>query len=141
MTDSTILVNLDRCIGCWTCSLACKVGNSLDDETYWLTVRTLGSGQGIDRPSGQWPDLHMSWIPVWSKSCTKCAPRTAEGRLPYCVNACPCDALHFGKDTVSKLAELQEGEARIFELPTWENSKSDIVYATGAQLGSPMVKS
>ena len=44
MTEKTILFNLQRCTGCWTCSLACKVGNKLPDDEFWLTVRTQGSG-------------------------------------------------------------------------------------------------
>ena len=86
MNEKTILVDLQRCIGCWTCSLACKVGNNLPDEEFWLTVRTQGSGEGIDRPAGTWPNLHMSWIPIWSQSCVKCPSRIAKGDKPYCVN-------------------------------------------------------
>lgn len=33
MAESAIFVNLQRCTGCWTCSLACKVGNDLPDGT------------------------------------------------------------------------------------------------------------
>ncbi len=129
MSDSTILVNLQRCTGCWTCSLACKVGNRLDDDTFWQTVRTLGSGEGIDRPAGEWPNLSMSWMPVWSRSCIKCPARIADGESPYCVHSCPNGALVFGDDVPSKLEQLRADGFRIFELPPWENSKEGIIYA------------
>ena len=129
MDEKTILVDLQRCIGCWTCSLACKVGNKLPDEEFWLTVRTLGSGEGIDRPAGTWPDLHMSWMPIWSQSCVKCPSRIAAGQKPYCVNSCPCDALSIGDAAEAKAAELRDRGFRFFELPAWENTKDDVVYA------------
>ena len=129
MNDKTILVDLQRCIGCWTCSLACKVGNDLPDDVFWLTVRTEGSGEGIDRPAGIWPNLHMSWLPIYSASCIKCPTRLAKGELPYCVNSCPCDALSMGEDAVAKKEELLDRGFRLFELPAWENTKDDIVYA------------
>lgn len=129
MNEKTILVDLQRCIGCWTCSLACKVGNRLPDEEFWLTVRTLGSGEGIDRPAGTWPDLHMSWQPVWSQSCIKCPSRLAAGEKPYCVNSCPCDALTIGDAAVAKKEELRDKGFRFFELPAWDKSKEDVIYA------------
>ena len=129
MNEKTILVDLQRCIGCWTCSLACKVGNNLPDEEFWLTVRTEGSGEGIDRPAGIWPNLHMSWIPIWSQSCVKCPSRIARGEKPYCVNSCPCDALTIGDAAVAKKEELRDRGFRFFELPAWERSKSDVLYA------------
>ncbi len=129
MNEKTILVDLQRCIGCWTCSLACKVGNRLPDEEFWLTVRTLGSGEGIDRPAGIWPDLHMSWQPVWSQSCIKCPSRLAAGEKPYCVNSCPCDALTIGDAAVAKKEELRDKGFRFFELPAWDKSKEYVIYA------------
>lgn len=92
-------------------------------------MRTLGSGEGIDRPAGTWPDLRMSWIPIWSRSCIKCAPRVAEGELPYCVKCCPNGALSFGADAHVKIEAARAEGFRIFELPTWENAKDGIVYA------------
>ena len=59
-----MLVDIDRCIGCWTCAMGCKVGNHLEDDEYRVEVETHGSGQGIDRPEGVYPDLHMWWQPV-----------------------------------------------------------------------------
>ncbi len=130
MADTTILVNLQRCTGCWTCSLACKVGNDLDDKAFWQTVRTLGSGEGIDRPDGVWPDLHMTWLPVWSQNCIKCPDRLKEDKLPYCVNSCPVGALSFGSEAHMEVDELKEKGYRIFALPPWEDTKDGIVYAT-----------
>ena len=129
INEKTILVDLQRCIGCWTCSLACKVGNNLPDEEFWLTVRTQGSGEGIDRPAGTWPNLHMSWIPIWSQSCVKCPSRIAKGDKPYCVNACPCDALTIGEAAAAKKEELRDRGFRFFELPAWEKSKDNVLYA------------
>ena len=129
INEKTILVDLQRCIGCWTCSRACKVGNNLPDEEFWLTVRTQGSGEGIDRPAGTWPNLHMSWIPIWSQSCVKCPSRIAKGDKPYCVNACPCDALTIGEAATAKKEELRDRGFRFFELPAWEKSKDNVLYA------------
>ena len=130
MKDTTILVNLNRCVGCWTCSMACKVGNDLPDEEYWVTVRTLGSGEGIDKPAGTWPNLKMSWMPVWSKSCVKCAPRVAQGEIPYCVKSCPTKALRYGEEAAAEQERLQGEGFRVFNLPAWEGSREGVVYAS-----------
>lgn len=135
MKQPTILINLKRCTGCWTCSLACKQGNHLADDEFWQHVRTLGSGQGIDRPAGVWPDLHMSWMPVYTTKCTLCGERTSQGEDPYCVYNCPNQAMTYGdlgdsQSAVSqKLEELRERGFRIFGLPEWEGGRSQIVYA------------
>ena len=130
MDEKTILVNLQRCTGCWTCSLACKVGNNLPDEEFWMTVRTQGSGEGIDRPAGVWPNLRMSWIPIWSTKCVRCPARIAEGENPYCVNCCPNGALTVGAEAEAELENLRQKGFRIFTLPAWENSAKNVVYAS-----------
>ena len=128
--EKTILVNLQRCTGCWTCSLACKVGNNLPYDEFWLTVRTQGSGEGIDRPAGVWPNLRMSWTPVWSTKCVRCPGRIAEGEQPYCVYACPNGALSIGALAAQREDELRGKGFRIFKLPAWEGSAEDVVYAS-----------
>jgi len=106
------------------------VGNALHDEEYNLIVRTLGSGEGIDRPAGTWPDLHESWMPVWFKSCTKCPERLKENEKPYCAYNCPNGALIFGEDVDTALAALREAGFRIWQLPAWEKPKEGIYYAS-----------
>ena len=133
MGKQAILVNLERCTGCWTCSLACKVGHDLPDEEFWLTVRTLGSGEGIDRPAGIWPDLHMSWIPVWFESCNRCPERLSEDEPPYCVYACPNSALKWGDEVPEAVEELREKGFRIFHQPSWDPVRHDITYASNGR--------
>jgi Fe-S-cluster-containing dehydrogenase component len=133
---SSILVDLERCIGCWTCAMACKCGNGLANDDYRVVVRTMGSGAGIDRPAGVYPTLTMGWMPVYLKSCVMCASRVAAGDMPYCVYDCPTQALHFGDSSKSdseyaqELERLRKKGYRIFKLPAWENSRSAISYAT-----------
>ena len=134
MADTRILVDLQRCTGCWTCAMACKVGHQLEDDDWRITVRTLGSGEGIDRPAGQWPKLKESWQPIWHTSCIKCSvDRTStQGRsnAPYCVYSCPNSALTWGEEVDAKIEELRQRDFRIFELPAFENSKDNVIYAT-----------
>jgi len=135
MAKSAILVNLSRCTGCWTCSMACKVGNNLEVDEWWQHVRTIGSGSGIDEPGGTWPDLWMKWMPVFTEKCVLCKSRASDGLEPYCTYNCPTKALTFGdlEDPQSgiseRLAELKGKGYRVFQLPAWEGSKEEIWYA------------
>ena len=128
--EDVIFVDLLRCTGCWTCSLSCMTGNKLPDGRYFVNVRTLGSGEGIDRPAGTWPDLHMSWMPYYTHHCIKCKPRTEQGELPYCVKNCPNKALAYGPDAAEQIEAARARGARIYQLPEWEHGKDGIIYAS-----------
>lgn len=132
MARKTMLINLSRCTGCWTCSMACKNINKYGDNEFWISVRTLGNGAGIDRPQGQWPELKMSWQPVWSKKCIDCGPRQAEGKKPFCAECCPTHALMYGDEADEQLAKLREEGYEIFCLPSYEDTRENVVYAKKA---------
>ncbi|WP_165054189.1 MULTISPECIES: 4Fe-4S dicluster domain-containing protein [unclassified Adlercreutzia] len=132
-----MLVDIDRCIGCWTCAMGCKVGNHLADDEYRVEVKTHGSGIGIDRPAGVYPDLHMWWQPIYLPSCTFCAPRVAAGELPFCVMDCPTQALALGDDADAESAYAQakarvEGRgAKVWALDdAGEATRAAVEYAT-----------
>lgn len=114
--------------------MACKVGHGLDDADWNIVIRTLGSGEGIDRPAGVWPNLHESWMPIWQKSCVKCSVDRTDtdgfNNAPYCVYNCPNGALTWEEDVDAKLEELRQRDFRLFTLPAHENSKDGIIYAT-----------
>ena len=135
MSQQAILINLNRCTGCWTCSMACKIGNQLADDEWWQFVRSMGNGSGIDRPLGHWPDLHLGWLPIHTTECTMCGGRVEQGLEPFCVYNCSNLAMTFGdldaKDSkISKeIMELRDKGYRIFQLPVWERARPEIYYA------------
>ena len=65
-----------------------------------------------------------------------CAGRTVEGDQPYCVYNCPTQAMWYGdlededSEVAKKLEELRDRDFCLFRLPSWENSKEGIVYAS-----------
>ena len=130
-----MLHDLRRCTGCWTCAIACKVAHDLPLDEFRKHIRTLGDGTGIDEPAGIWPNLSMSWMPISTSSCTFCGERVAEGLEPHCVYNCSTKAITFGdvndsESPISKrLATLKEKGYRIFQLPSWENTKPGVIYA------------
>jgi len=135
MAKPAILVNINRCTGCWTCSVACKVGNKLELEDWRQYVETIGSGKGVDSPGGTWPNVYMKWIPFYTTKCTLCATRTAEGNQPFCTFNCPTKALTYGdmddaQSPISiRMKELEDKGFTIFQKPAWSPSRKNIYYA------------
>jgi Fe-S-cluster-containing dehydrogenase component len=135
MGRPAILVNLNRCTGCWTCSMACKVAHKLPENKWWLYVRTIGSGAGIDEPAGKWPDVRMSWMPIYTTMCILCSKRTEGEVEPFCTYNCPTKAMTYGDmddpgSAISmRLKELQDKGYQTFQLPAWENTRPEIYYS------------
>lgn len=78
-----ILVNLDRCVGCYACEVACKQENNSSPGTPWIRVNNIGP----ELVNGEWK---MDFVPLISDGCTfyqNC------GLQPSCVNNCPTKAL------------------------------------------------
>ena len=115
--------------------MSCKTYHDLSDEEYRVTVRTNGSGAGIDRPQGIYPDLRMSWQPIYQKSCTWCAERQAEGLQLMCEYECPTEALAYGDDQdpnsrySQELKRCLDKQYHTFELPDYEGSRQGVTYA------------
>ena len=76
-----LVIDKRRCIGCQTCTVACKMTNNVPDGIFWTRAMTEG-GEYMDTPGGVWPNLKMSFITL---SCQHCAN-------PACVKVCPVGA-------------------------------------------------
>lgn len=62
-------IDLRRCVGCHTCSIACKMSNNLPKEMLWLKVKTEG-GEAMDTAAGTYPNNKMSYLPINCMHCT-----------------------------------------------------------------------
>ena len=133
MANRRILVDVDRCTGCWSCTMVCHVAHHLNEDEYRMFIRTNGGG-GIDEPEGEFPNVHMSFQPVFTNSCTMCGDRLAEGKEPYCMRNCPSRVIIQGDldDPESEISErYQTLLSRGYHVETpspWEGLKPQAIY-------------
>ncbi len=69
-----LVLDLKRCIGCLTCTLACKVENGTGPGVFWNIVK--------DQEFGEYPNVTRIFLSV---QCAHCAD-------PPCVDVCPTGA-------------------------------------------------
>ena len=83
-----MVIDTYRCIGCFTCAVACKGENNLPNGIWWNRILTEG-GEDMDTPAGVYPNLKMTHYPL---ACQHCGN-------PLCVKSCPVGATYKDEDT------------------------------------------
>jgi Fe-S-cluster-containing dehydrogenase component len=83
MTRYVMVMDTRRCVGCDSCTTACKVWNDLPLDIAFNPVLT-------DGPNGVYPHLHMVHIPM---ICMHCAESP-------CVHVCPTGASKQDEDGI-----------------------------------------
>ena len=81
-------IDIQRCIGCHTCAIACHVENNLPKGVWWNRIMTEG-GAEMDTPAGTWPNVKMTYLPLMCQHCAN----------PACVKVCPVGATYKDKET------------------------------------------
>lgn len=71
-----MVIDLQRCVGCSACSIACRNENNVPDGIYWSNK--------ITETSGTFPNVRYHYIPTLCNHCQN-AP---------CVRGCPTKAMH-----------------------------------------------
>jgi molybdopterin-containing oxidoreductase family iron-sulfur binding subunit len=88
-----LVIDVERCIGCDTCSVACKAEHSIERGS-WMQVLTVG-GPGPGTPAGIYPNLKMDFLP---KPCMHCADAP-------CITSCPEQAIYKRDDGIVLIRE------------------------------------
>ena len=95
-----ILVDLDLCVGCDACEVACKQENNVPIGKQWIKVFPVGP----EKLNGK---MRMDFIPILTDGCTLCKHRLNQNLEPKCIDNCPTQALKFCKNAAELLAALQ----------------------------------
>ena len=102
-----MLLDLNRCIDCGGCVMACRLQNSTPRDIYWCKI--------YHKEVGEYPNARLRWIPracmhCQNAPCVKTCPTGAsyydgKGRVLIditkcigcrsCVNSCPYAARHY----------------------------------------------
>ena len=82
MTQYAILTDLNRCVGCLACMVACKAVNNVPIGSYWNKVLRIGPSLKAGATSAH--DVEMYYLPVQCQHCEN----------PECVKVCPTGASH-----------------------------------------------
>ena len=69
-----MIADLNRCVGCQTCTSACKHANATPPSVQWRKV--------LDVEAGEYPDVRRAFVPV---GCMHCED-------PPCMHVCPSTA-------------------------------------------------
>ncbi len=91
MTRNAIVVDLNRCIGCFGCEVACKQENDVPLGEYWNKVEIIG-------PYGDFPHLKQYWLPTMCQQCED-AP---------CIGVCPTGASMRDEETGLVIIEREQ---------------------------------
>ena len=82
MTQYAIITDLNKCVGCLACSVACKSANEVPIGSFWNKVLRIGPNPRYE--GAVLPDVDMYFLPV---GCQHCAQTE-------CVAVCPTGASH-----------------------------------------------
>ena len=132
MTRLAIAIKTNRCVGCHTCSLACKMSNNVPDGMLWNRVITEGCDV-VDGAQGTYPNLTREYLPLACQhcenaACKKVCPtgatyRDDQGRIQIdydkcigcrmCMAACPYNARVFNWNEPVRITGANYGHADV----------------------------
>jgi phenylacetyl-CoA:acceptor oxidoreductase subunit 1 len=155
MTRYIMIADLRRCVGCQTCTAACRHANATPPGVQWRQV--------LDIESGEFPDVQRTFVPVGCQHCADppcmhVCPSTATGQREdglvtidydicigcgYCAVACPYQARHivhraefaYGKATKSETQQFDEKRISVATKCTFCKDRIDLAEETGQTPG------
>ena len=104
--EKALLLDLDRCVGCYACQIACKQANNLPEGISWIRVVTVGP----KKVNGK---MSMDFLLKISDECNFCSE---------CIEVCPTEALMSCQEEAKLLELLRDAKSYQVSLLTLSNS-------------------
>jgi Fe-S-cluster-containing dehydrogenase component len=103
MAKYGLLFDMEYCVGCNACTVACKQEHGFDADTWGIKVTELI----YKNPDGK---VRIDYLPYPTNLCDLCSKRIAEGfdNKPSCVKHCMTKCISYGK--LSDLAAEMENK-------------------------------
>ncbi|MCX7891560.1 MAG: 4Fe-4S dicluster domain-containing protein [Burkholderiales bacterium] len=155
MTRWAMTVDLRRCVGCQTCTAACRTANATPPGVQWRRV--------LDMEVGEYPEVRRAFVPVGcmhcdDPPCMHVCPSTATRKradgivtidydlcigCAYCALACPYQARYradepryaYGEPTPPEEARLDRGRLGVATKCTFCVERIDAGLAAGKTPG------
>ena len=86
MARNTLVIDLNRCVGCMSCNAACKTVNNVPIGSFWNKVLRIGPTPMYENAT--FPDVEWYYLPLQCQHC----------KDPECVKVCPTGASHVLED-------------------------------------------
>ncbi len=128
--DLVLLLDMDRCIGCGACRMACQAehAEAFDGQARRIGLESKGNKPGklLALPTACWncaDPCAYAGNDYWTlcpgektgafagSLCDKCRDRTAKGLTPACATRCAMKCLHIGRAADIRFA-LEEKRLR-----------------------------
>jgi Fe-S-cluster-containing dehydrogenase component len=137
MSQYAIVTDLNRCVQCFACTVACKITNSVPATKFWNRVLRVGPTP-VPGGSGHFPDVELYYLPLGCQHCenapcVEVCPTGASMKLEngivridpdtcigcgLCVDACPYGVRYVDEDSnVAQKCKLCEEKVERGELP------------------------
>jgi len=100
MKQLSIMVDLDRCIGCKTCIVACRNHHGLVDHEKSMPGTMSHYLRVESECTGTYPDLKEDWWVVMCQHCKK----------PPCIKACDSGAI--AKDVQTGIVRIDKAKCK-----------------------------
>ncbi len=107
--EGPVVINQETCIGCEYCIYACPWGALGEGDISSVISKNGDSGK--------------------ASKCTMCSDRLSEDKQPFCVSACPTDALDFGlQDEMKEKARNRAKEVNGYLYGDREGGGTHVLY-------------
>ena len=105
MAKYGLLFDAQYCVGCMSCTVACKQENQYDADTWGIKVNEII----YTKPNGK---VMVEFVPYPTDLCNLCAGRISSGEddRPSCVKHCMTKCISYGE--LSELVKLMEDQPR-----------------------------